>query len=270
MVDRNDVVYEFQKSEAPFSDGHDMITFTVASSLTPPPPGAFTFRDFKAVDGNELCDCLAACECSVFNGSYALDTCFDCLYNNLNQAVQRCAPVKKVMNTSTRCPWFTHELDLLNEVKVKRYRRYDITTWMSDWYIFTAARNRTQDAIEEAKLLFYHERLKDLHYSKQIWKELKNLGLCENEVDSPSKFSSEELNAHSSHVSFDTHAPSIADYLEGLSIPKDYFPRFSLYNVRAEDVMRALCSFTTQARGSDDIPQSFIKSALCAIGPYIL
>ena len=33
IVDSNDVCCEFQKIEAPFSDGHDMITVTVASII---------------------------------------------------------------------------------------------------------------------------------------------------------------------------------------------------------------------------------------------
>ena len=89
-------------------------------------------------------------------------------------------------------------------------------------------------------------------------------------MDSPSKFSSEELNGHYSRISFDSGAPSTVEYLERISIPEDHFPRFSLSEVNHEDVKRAVCSFTSQARGSDEIPQSFIKSAFSVIGPYIV
>ena len=75
-------------------------------------------------------------------------------------------------------------------------------------------------------MLFYHAQLKKLNESLKT-QELKNLGHCENGVDSSSKFSSEELNANFSHVSFDAQALSTTDYLEGLNIPED-FPRFSL------------------------------------------
>ena len=54
-------------------------------------------------------------------------------------------------------------------------------------------------------------------------------------------------------VSFDSHAPSTVGYLEKISVPEDYFPRFSLSD-----------------RGSNEIPQSFIKSALSVICPYIV
>ena len=61
------------------------------------------------------------------------------------------------------------------------------------------------------------------------------MGLCENGVDSPSKFLSEELKGLYSHVSFDSHAPSTVDYLERVSIPEDYHPRFSSSEVNNEE-----------------------------------
>ena len=50
MADTNVVVHEYLKSEAPFTDGNDMITVTIASSLTPLPFRDFTNRDFEDVD----------------------------------------------------------------------------------------------------------------------------------------------------------------------------------------------------------------------------
>ena len=79
------------------------------------------------MDENALYNYLASCDWSVFNGSHSLETYLECLYRNLEQAVQMCVPVKKVINTGSRRPWFIHELDLLNDEKDRRYRRYDIT-----------------------------------------------------------------------------------------------------------------------------------------------
>ena len=56
MGDCNDIVYEYCMSDVSFSDGHDMITVRVASSMNPPQPRDFTYRDFKAVDENVLCN----------------------------------------------------------------------------------------------------------------------------------------------------------------------------------------------------------------------
>ena len=55
-----------------------------ASSLTPPRPRDFTYRYFKALDGNVFCNYLASCDWSVFNSSFNLQTYFECFYNNLD------------------------------------------------------------------------------------------------------------------------------------------------------------------------------------------
>ena len=89
-------------------------------------------------------------------------------------------------------------------------------------------------------------------------------------MDSPSKFSSEELNTHFSLVSFDAQALSTTHYLQERNIPEDHFPHFFLSEVLAEDVKRDKCSFTTEARGSDTIPHTFIMATFTVIGPYIL
>ena len=116
-------------------DGHDMIisSVTIKSSLTPPEPRDFKFRDYKKVDENALCNCLASYDWSVFNGSHYLETYLECLYKNVEKAVEMCVPVKKVNNTGSRRSWFMHELDILKDEKDRRYRRYDITRQRSDW-----------------------------------------------------------------------------------------------------------------------------------------
>ena len=82
-------------------------------------------------------------------------------------------------------------------------------------------------AIEEAKLLFYHERLRDLNESDKVWKELRNLGLCTSGLDNPSIFTTEELNAHFSGISSDPSALSVDDFFENLEA-EDFFPHLSL------------------------------------------
>ena len=71
-------------------------------------------------------------------------------------------------------------------------------------------------SVEEAKLLSYHESLRDLHESDKIWKELRNLGLCTSVLDNPSIFTTEELNVHFSSISSDPSAFSVGDFFENL------------------------------------------------------
>ena len=133
-----------------------------------------------------------------------------------------CILLKKVQNSGPRQPCFTREHYLLNEETATRYRRFERTRLLCDLIWFRAACEQAYVAIESAKLLFYDERLKNLHDSKQIWKDLRYLGLFSNGSDSPSNFKTEEFNEHFSRVFFDPSSPSVSEYLENLNLPVEY------------------------------------------------
>ena len=88
----------------------------------------------------------------------------------------------------SREPCFTRELDLLNEEKGRRYRRYKRIWDPANLQLFCDARTKALDAIKSAKQLYYYERLKTIHDSKHSWNELRNLGLCSNGLDAPRFF----------------------------------------------------------------------------------
>ena len=152
----------------------------------------------------------------------------------------------------------------------KRYRRYKRTWLHSDLVLFRHALDDAYEAIESANLLFYCQRLSALHNSKQIWTDLRNLSKCSSGFDSPSTFSADELNAHFSKVSFNLQAPPISDYLDDLAEPEDYFSRFSFREVTMNEVNRTKAHSNSQARETDNIPQSFISTVTPVIGSYLL
>ena len=152
------------------------------------------FNDFKSVDRNKPCQFLGACDWSEINTAGTVDSFLECLYKNLDKALSSCVPLKKVLNLGPQHPWFTCEHDLLNEKTAIRYRRFKRTRIQCDLLWYRAAREQAYEAIESANVLFYHERLKNLHDLIQIWKELRNLGLSSSGLDSPSIFKAEELN----------------------------------------------------------------------------
>ena len=100
--------------------------------------------------------------------------------------------------------------------------------------------------------------------------ELRNLGIYYSGFDSPSTFSSDELNEHFIQVSFDPQAAPISDYLDDLAEPKDYFPRFSFREVTMDEINRTIAYSESQARGTNNVPQSFISAVTPVIGPHLL
>ena len=116
-------------------------------------------------------------------------------------------------------------------------------------------------AIEEAKLLFYHERLRDLHESDKIWKDQRNLGLCTSGLDTPSIFTTKELNTHFSSISSDPSAFSVSKFLEGVA-DEDSFPHFSFSEVTLSEVKLAM-------KRSEFILDIFNKSIRESVFPSI-
>ena len=117
----------------------------------------------------------------------------------------------------------------------------------NDLQLFKDARDTAHKATEEAKLLFYHERLRDLHESDKIWKELRNLGLCSSELDFPCIFTTKELNSHSSNILSEPAALSVGEFLNGVA-DQDYFPHFSFSKVTLADVKLAMKQFISRSR----------------------
>ena len=71
VVDLNDIVIVYWKTDIPFADGHDLISASILSSITPSAPRDFTFRDFKSSDTFSICDDLK-CDWFVFKLDYFL------------------------------------------------------------------------------------------------------------------------------------------------------------------------------------------------------
>ena len=65
--------------------------------------------------------------------------------------------------------------------------------------------------VENARLKFYHERLRSRYGSKTIWKELKNRDICSYGLDATLAFTSDELNRHFSGITFNALGPSVDD-----------------------------------------------------------
>ena len=118
--------------------------------------------------------------------------------------------------------------------------------------------------------IFIQNKIFDaLHSGKDIWRELRSLGLIPQSQarEEVHGFSPEELNSHFASVSVsssecedDLHAILSAASDEGFTFSKVTYP----------DVVLAVAHFSSQAKGEDGIPQSIIAKALPIIGHYLV
>ena len=98
------------------------------------------------------------------------------------------------------------------------------------------------------------------------WRELRNLSLLPQQCEELHGIEPDALNSHFAPVST-TDAHVSDEYNEVISQTSEDGFRFSA--VDANDVVLAVARFSTQARGSDGIPQLVIVRALPFLAPYM-
>lgn len=112
--------------------------------------------------------------------------------------------------------------------------------------------------LEKARLSFYHARLTD---AADIWKEFQHLDITEIKQLACHMFSTSELNLHFRLGASYPATPSISDFLDKLD-SLDYAEHMRLDPITVPDVQAGVNHFSTQSRGSDNIPQLMISRAL--------
>lgn len=274
LVDVCDTVTNYWKTDVPFINGHDLIAAEL-DILTPRNDlgdTTFSFRDFKSVDTEALSEYLEKCDWSAFTTQgTSLDTILDCLYKNLQLAIENCVPIRTVMQGPScpkKHPWFTTEHRRLIKERDRLYRRFRRTRFHLDLLDYRLARDTAHESIEAARHSYYFEKLSKLTDPAKIWKELKNLGICPRKECESLDFTVDELNTHFASICFSPTAASVKEYLDTLptSLPESKFA-FSETNIRS--IKDAILRSSSQALGTDGIPQSIIRASFSVLGPFL-
>ncbi|XP_015123172.1 uncharacterized protein LOC107045410 [Diachasma alloeum] len=156
LIDHDDTLLSYWKTEAPFVDGHDLITATIQAVLPRPSVSRdFTYRDFAALDLDVLLSQLAASDWSVFDGLSSPDEMTACLGGNLGVAMDGAVPLKTVRKSSKRKPWFTDGIVALVAKRDRLYRVYKRTYSCQALLTYRTARDRSHREVEAARQLFF-------------------------------------------------------------------------------------------------------------------
>ena len=166
LVDSEDIIIDYWKSDTPLADGNDLISATIKCSITNQILQDIVYRNFKSLNGIAFVNYLCTCDWSVFDNDSTFETRIQCLHEHLNNAIALHVPLKTVKLTGKSWqPWFTRELDLLDDEKDRRYRRYRQTRDPADLKCFRQAHTKALDAVEGAKQQNYYKRLKTIYDS---------------------------------------------------------------------------------------------------------
>ena len=105
IIDQQDTILEYWKSDTPFIDNQSIITATIDISVPKVDTKPFSFLDFNAIDKNALNDYLCNCDWSVSSDSP--DSRLSVLCGNLPSAIDRLVPNKTIQSSKNNHPWYT-------------------------------------------------------------------------------------------------------------------------------------------------------------------
>ena len=268
MVDSSSSVLEFSKTEAPFIAGHHLISAKIKFFYPKPTKTAFSFRPLKNIDSNLFNNALTKSNWDVFFSPSTIDERVSCLQDNIIKTLDTHAPIKHFVPSRPLEPWITFDLKMLHCERDRLYRKYKRNHSTYNLTNYRKARDLAAHETNKSRTEYYKSRITQLTDPKSIWTELKHLGIAENHKLLEPIFPLNELNNHYSTISAESVSTDIqCPRLSSLSSTSHN--DFCFSEILVPDIANAIKSFTSEAKGTDDIPLSVIKLSSPSILTYL-
>ena len=204
LVDDNDELLGYENECLHSFGKHAIIDATIAYYVPAPIRDSFSYRDYKDICPETLNAMLACCDWVSTNSIESdLEGALDNLNANLNLAVNQLAPLKTVKSGRKYAPWLGPELKQLIDKRNATHRRYKRTGWAAVFDEFLRLSSEVDTRIAQERNSFFHKHLSDaLDANKDIWKEMRNLGLLpKRKEEDLHGLTPGELNAHFAGIS---------------------------------------------------------------------
>lgn len=159
-------------------------------------------------------------------------------------------------------PWFTDQIrrDILErDIAYIQFRR---TRSDNDLASFRHLRNRATQSIRRGKAAYFAPRLNSQMNTKQLWQNLRNLGMISSSNISPS-FTAND------YVEYLSEFPVLTPNSSNSLLHRNIAHRFSFSNTNIEDVYKAIMDIRSNAVGLDGIPIRFVKMILPILLPVV-
>lgn len=253
----------YQSSLGGISD-HDFLCIDYRYKLPKTVPNFYWIREFDKIDNSAFISDLRG---------VALNSVFDCIgvneklrcFNELFFSVlDHHAPMKKKLSRDPTNPWINSRINRLFKNRSDAYE-----CWKKDktdsrkWINFTRLRNLTNREVKRTKKEFYISQLSADLPAKELWKNIKRLGLKQTNTS----VGGGDVTADSLNSFFVSHYIPLSFNASGDTI--DSQPNFSFRGVTSDEVLLEINSAACDAVGHDMIPLKSLKSSVCVTLPYI-
>ena len=268
-VDNNDKILTFANKVPSFHSHHNLIDVEIELYKPQPPSELFTYRKFNDITPEDINEILMGCEWTLYeNPGFDIHLAVNNLNANIQTAIDQLAPLKTINPKKNKQPWINGELKLLIKKRKAIEKRYLRTKNPNLLKNLIELSGEVEKSSEFERNSFYQKHINDaLENNKDIWRELRHLGLLPKPKSDLHGFSPDEINKFFSNVSYSSS--------ENLNDSEDLINNapsegFQFTQVSLNDVILAVAHFSSQATGDDGIPQKVIAKSLPTIGPYLV
>jgi len=267
-----DLLIAFGQKMASGFSAHDLL-YAVYNLLVPPVrKQRITCRNFNNIATDDLFNDLE-------NASW--EEIFNC--NNINSKLEifngiitdvmdKHAPLKTFTAKQTSQPWMTKFIRKLIKKRNKLRIKYLRTNSAPDYEKFKDMRNYVKQEIRSAKAKFFYSKFDMCMSSKSTWATIRSLNIANKSAPANLIVPVNDLNQHYASVSSIKHpdltAKCIKEYCTAMP-HRDINCKFHFKYALPENIVKAINSIKSNAKGVDQIPVTFIKLCLPVILPVL-
>ena len=260
------IVKTYEQISYPSISDHDILI----AELSIPAPRSSTVivmrRDFRRFNRDLFQKQLGKIDWERMHDCGDVDSKVHLFSSELRQLYDTHAPYSTFHRKSRPSPWLNRELKDLIRARNKAWSVYRRSRRSTDHFTYKTLRNRVKSSIRSAISNYYKQQFESSSSTTEMWRLVGDMGLTPKQTDY-SKVSA-DLDALNSFFIGDSpllHQP--AQRSSARISPDD---RFFFKHIEATEVVSIISSARSNARGVDDIPNSFLKDCLPTILPVLI
>ena len=238
---------------APGISAHDIIFIAYSLQCPKLTRKTITYRDIKRIDSATLLEDAIQMPWNTVWSLHSIDEKVEALNDLILQLYDRHAPLKTKLVKRPPAPWMTDTVRKFMTERDKAYKTYRRNKSEENFNYYKLLRNKTTQAIRNAKLRHLYNFIEPKTNSSELWRNLNRMGIgkTDTQVDKL-PVSLDTLNDHFTNITaIPTNKEQTMNQLR-LTNPPDR-ENFHFSYITDHDVIKALRRIKTKAEGIDRI-----------------
>ena len=217
------------------------------------------YYDYNSIQVDPLINTFYAANWRTFYRSNNSNQQLEFLNTLLTDLHNMYVPIRITCSNRKSSPWFNADIGRPIVNRDLLYKKWKCSRDANDLQAFKRARNSVNSIIRSTKQNYYASRLHANLPTKELWKNVKKIGIKKSDTQSTNSFTADDINNmfcqnFTDHVTIEQPDETNQEDRESF-----YFNR-----IDQTDVVYAMNSIKSNALGLDKIPMKFLK-AICPI-----